>query len=479
MEERRSANSDKQERAAAIQHLRESDPERLVADGEAATIAAFQRTIARVPAYRRLVVDQIGVDPATVNDIDTFRSVLPLLDKHSTFGALPIRDLCIDGNIDDVRSLLTSSGHSGVFSFGVNTDENLRRSARSIDTGLQYCFNVDEKRTLLINALPMGVKVHTRATVLAETSVRDDMVYALVKKFHDAFEQIIIVGEGSFVKKIVEDGREFHGIDWENIRVNLVVGEEGIAENYRDYMGALIGIDDFDDPDSKLIMSSMGVAELDLNIFHETRDTVRIRRLAHRDPTLRRLLFGDAAAFCPMFFVYYPHRCYVEEHAVDRRETEIVMSVLSEEMKLPLLRYRTGDLGNAHSYKRVVARLAQTGHPIVPDLKLPFVSVSGRGKFIATRDGNLYPEAVKEALYAVPAVAARVTGNFRILPARDGSATILFQRKAGARLPRKAKTVLLEALAPYSDARPDVTFLAYDRFPYAMAVDYERKFSYV
>jgi len=472
-------DTDIQDRAAAIQYLRETDPAQLVLAGEAAAIAAFRRTVARVPAYRRLVVDQLGVDPALVTDIGRFRTALPLLDKHSTFGALPIRDLCIDGDIDNVRSLLTSSGHSGVFSFGVNTDENLARSARSIDMGLQYIFNVDEKRTLLINALPMGVKVHTRATVLAETSVREDMVYALVKKFHDAFDQIILVGEGSFAKKIIEDGRNLHGIDWEKIRINLVLGEEGIAENYRTYMGTLIGVDDFDDPNGKVIMSSMGVAELDLNIFHETRDTARIRRLAHRDPAVRRQLFGEAQRFCPMFFVYYPHRCYVEEHHADRNETEIVMSILSEEMKLPLLRYRTGDFGRVHSYGDVVAALGNIGHRIAPDLKLPFVSVSGRGKFIETRDGELYPEAVKEALYAVPALAARVTGNFRILQGRDGGATILFQLKPGARPPRKAKARLLEALAVYTDARPEVAFMAYQRFPYAMSVDYERKFSYI
>jgi phenylacetate-CoA ligase len=468
------------ERQELIRYLRESAPEQLMAEGDAATVAAFHRAVNEVPAYRRLIIEQDRIDPAAVTDTATFRSLLPLLDKRNTFGAVPIRELCVGGNLAGVRSLLTSSGHSGVFSFGVNTEENLQRSARSIDMGLQYIFNVDELRTLLINALPIGVKVHTKATVLAETSIREDMVFALVRKFHQEFDQIIIVGEGSFAKKIIEDGRELHGIDWEDLRVHLVVGEEGIAENYRTYMGSLIGAGDFDHPESKMVISSMGVAELDLNIFHETRDTIRIRRLAHRDPCLRAELFGPEARLCPMFFIYYPHRCFVEQVATDRHATEIAVSILSPEMKLPLLRYRTGDLGRPYSYRSVVAALQRCGHDIQPDLKLPFVAVHGRGEFVGTSGGNVHPDAVKEAVYADPNLASRLTGNFRLLRQDNGAAKILFQLKervstAGA----NAQDRFGEVLAAYCDAPVEAEFLAYHGFPFAMELDYERKFRYV
>jgi phenylacetate-CoA ligase len=469
----------KVERAELIRQLRETKPEDIASAGEHAALSAFRRTVHNVPAYRRLVVDQGGIDPDSITDMNTFRSRLPLLDKHQTFGKYPIRELCVGGNLDGVRSLLTSSGHSGVFSFGVNTEENLQRSARSIDMGLQYIFHVDEMRTLLINALPMGVKVHTKATVLAETSVRDDMVYAVVKKFKDEFDQIIIVGEGSFVKKIIEDGRDEHGIDWDSIRVHLITGEEGIAENYRTYIGRLIGLEDFSDRHGKVVMSSMGVAELDLNIFHETYDTVLIRRLAHRDAAVRKALFGDDARFCPMFFIYYPHRCYVEEYSTNQERPEIVMSILSEEMKIPLMRYRTGDYGNIHAYGAVVAALEATGHRFEPDLKLPFVSVYGRGKFIETPHGRLYPEAVKEAIYAVPALAACVTGNFRMTAYREAGAAVHFQLKRDSVLPKGAEADFQTALSLYTDVQAVLRFGAYAEFPYAMEVDYERKFRYV
>jgi phenylacetate-CoA ligase len=474
-----SSDALKVERMELIRQLRETTPDDIMSAGEHAALSAFRRTVENVPSYRELIVDQGRIDPDSIIDMRAFCSRLPLLDKHQTFGKYPIHELCIGGNLNGVRSLLTSSGHSGVFSFGVNTEENLQRSARSIDMGLQYIFNVDELRTLLINALPMGVKVHTKATVLAETSVRDDMVYALVKKFKGEFDQIIIVGEGSFVKKIIEDGRDEHGIDWEAIRVHLITGEEGIAENYRTYIGRLIGVEDFTDRRGKVVMSSMGVAELDLNIFHETYDTVLIRRLAHHDATVRKALFGNDARFCPMFFIYYPHRCYVEEYSTNRERPEIVMSILSEEMKIPLMRYRTGDYGNRYSYGAVVKVLEATGHRFEPDLKLPFVSVYGRGKFVETRHGRLYPEAVKEAIYAVPSLASRVTGNFRMATDPVGAATIHIQLKRGSASPAGAEADFQAALSVYSDATATLRFGAYGEFPYAMEVDYERKFRYV
>src|SRR5450432_2999290 len=163
-----STEAEKQDRRDMIALLRDTPPEQLAADGERATIEAFRRTVRSVPAYRKMVVDAMGGAPEGIGDLDAFRRHAPLLDKHNTFAAREVRELCVDGTIEGVRSILTSSGHSGVFAFGVNTPENLARSAQSIDMGLQYIFGIDERSTLLINALPMGVKVHTRGTVLAE-----------------------------------------------------------------------------------------------------------------------------------------------------------------------------------------------------------------------------------------------------------------------------------------------------------------------
>jgi phenylacetate-CoA ligase len=473
-----SSLDERRERQEIIRALRHTPPERIEADGQLLALEAFQRVAQTVPAYAQALADA-HVDPRSVDSIETFVAKAPLLDKHNTFGAHPISALCVDGNLEGLRSLLTSSGHSGVFSFGVNTRENVLRSARSIDAVLQYLFNVDERRTLFINCLPMGVKVHTNATVLAETSVRDDMVYAVVKKFAAGFDQIVMVGEGSFIKKIVEDGAERHGIDWRKLTVHVITGEEGIAENYRTYLAELLGIDDIDNPADKFVGSSMGVAELDLNIFHETREAVRIRRLAHANPALRQSLFGNKVRFCPMFFVRYPHRCYVEAIDVGREHEELVISMLSPEMKLPLLRYRSGDFGRLFSYAQVVGTLAAHGVDVAPDLKLPFIAVYGRGHALAHNGGKIFPEAVKEALYVHHDIAASITGNMRLWH-DNGEARLDVQLREQHKSAPAAEDRLMGAIGEYSDTLPDViAFHPYAAFPYNMNVDWERKFAYL
>jgi phenylacetate-CoA ligase len=303
------------------------------------------------------------------------------------------------------------------------------------------------------------------------------MVFAVIKKFASEFDQILIVGEGSFIKKIIEDGRDEHRIDWPRLNVHLITGEEGIAENYRTYVAALLGVD-VDSADSRIVGSSMGVAELDLNIFHETRDTIRVRRLAHRDPSVRKALFGTDHAFCPMLFVYYPHRCFVEELPVQSRGSELVISMLSEEMKIPLLRYRSGDFGKVLGYDHVVRNLADLHHPMKPDLHVPWVAVEGRGRALATEAGPLFPEAVKEALYRDPTIAEAITGNFRLSPtATQGKLEI--QMRRGRNAPARATAIVLDALALYAGVQPGVEFQAFGDFRHNTGVDYERKFAYL
>lgn len=472
-----SAEGLKQQRQEVISFLRSIDPDALVKASEGAALAAFERAYRTVPAYRKIISEHWNGDEFAIKDMESFRAHVPVVDKHATFGRFPVRDLCAGGSINGVRSVLTSSGHSGVFSFGVNTEENLRNSSHAIDLGLEYMFEVDSRDTLLINALPMGVKVHTKATTIAETSVRDDMVLAVVKAFAPEFDQFILVGEGSFIKKIIEDGAE-QGINWPKLPVSLIVGEEGISENYRTYMGRLVGIEDHSKRQAKMLGSSMGVAELDLNIFHETHDTIRIRRLAHEDANLRARLFGPDCRYCPMFFVYYPHRCLVEELERPDGDPELVLSMLSEQMRIPLIRYRTGDVGRVLTHRDVVTALQECGYDIKPDLKLPFVAVWGRDYAVQSGTSRLAIGAVKEAVYDDAMLAALCTGNF-LLSKNGPSLHLDIQMKPGAPLLKEPPKSLRTALEKYSGVAPEIELRPYEGFPKGMILDYERKFSYV
>ena len=358
-------HDERTERKEFLRFLRETPADDLGRLGEAAAVEAFHRVAETVPFYARLL-REVGVDPSAVTSISDFRAAVPLLDKR-IFATQEIADLCVGGDLGDVRGILTSSGFGASgFSFGVSTAANLAEMPKWIDGGLEYLFEVDEKKTLLINCLSMGVRVTSKAVAVAETSAREDVVCAIVRKFAARFDQILILGDPSFVKKVIEDGTDLFGIDWTRLNLHLIIGGEPIAENYRSYMAGLLGIVDLEDPQCRLIASSMGVAELDLNIFHETRETIRIRRFAHRNAAFRKSLFGNIA-FCPMLFVSYPLRCFVEDVPATGGRRELVVSMLSPDLKIPLLRYRTGDLGVAIPLVSMVEQCSAAGLSVRSD----------------------------------------------------------------------------------------------------------------
>jgi len=132
--------------------------------------AAFRNAAQRVPAYQTLLMES-GIIPDQIKTFEDFER-LPVLEKSNTFSRFGIEALCVDGKIGQLGSVLTSSGHSGVFAFGLTEVGDLERTTKWIDDLLDYLFAVRSRRTLLINCLPMGVKVPTQACTLAETSVR-------------------------------------------------------------------------------------------------------------------------------------------------------------------------------------------------------------------------------------------------------------------------------------------------------------------
>ena len=121
------------ERQKAIKILTTTDPEKIVAYGEKLLIKAFHRSAQRVPAYKELLKKK-GVDPGEVTSVETFKQIVPVITKEDIFPDYDVKDLCIDGRLDKMKNPMSSSGFSGVFSFGINTEENLRNAEKSIDT---------------------------------------------------------------------------------------------------------------------------------------------------------------------------------------------------------------------------------------------------------------------------------------------------------------------------------------------------------
>jgi phenylacetate-CoA ligase len=437
-------------------------------------VNAFQRAAARVPAYG-ILLKEAGLDPDKIVTMEDFGRV-PVLEKRSTFQRFPIAQLCTEGELGRLGSVLTSSGHSGIFAYGLTSAEAQGEAAQAIDELLDYIFQVRSRPTLLINCLPMGVKVHTEACTLAETSVRPDMVVGLVKAFGAHYQQIILVGEAAFVKHTLELGAR-DGVDWKNLLVSVIVGEEPLAENARKYIESLLSID-IARPETGIVASSMGVAELGLNLFSEVPPPVALvvlRRALHERAEFRQAVLGGHAKWVPSLFTYDPRRIFVEFDSAGR----LLITTLDPKLRLPLIRYATGDCGHV---LKIPAKL----RPVIESLGLPWdlfaaipiIAIQGRGDHALAGDAPVYPEVIKEGIYHDPELAPLTTANFRLISG-DKRARIRIQLSPGITPSADLNKRFTSSIGYYLDHPFEVTCEAYETFGSGMTLDYERKFQYL
>jgi len=457
--------------------LKKADDEKLTRMAEDKALKAFHRAAKSVPAYKD-ILQKADILPEKIHSIDEFKTRVPILDKFSTFAKYEIEGLCVGNSLDDVAYIDSSSGSSGIFSYGLLTKKQLKDTYDFQDGGLAEIFNIDKRKTLIINCMPNGQKVFSKKAIVIDNSVYSEATISCIKKFAHKFEQIILVGNHVFIKKIVEDGAS-QNIDWSSMLVHVILGLEILPENFRTYLARLLDID-LDKPETGILFSSGGIAEVFLHAaFFETLETIKIRRLAHFDPKLRHELFGETRV-APMIFLFNPTSVFIEIDPPGTYCGELVFSSIDLDIKNPLLRYKTGDHGYIFTHKRIKEALCASGYSDIPlpILKLPLLALSARKSDFMYNGQTVSPEPVKEALYTDFDLASSITGNFKI---RKGDKNLLIdvQLKPG-KLPQDSLFSLFEkGLSDYLNIPAQINFYKYEDFPYSMRLDYERKFAYL
>ncbi len=456
-------------RRQAIKLLKTVDPAKLEAMAVKGVLPAFRRAAEKVPAYKKILAES-NVDIRKVVDIDTFKNLVPVISKRDVFPRFDIEELCAGGSIKDMKLAMSSSGFSGVYSFGINTHYNQKTVARSIDTALDYVFDISGKKTFLISCIPMGVHVNTSLKI-SENSARSDMALAIIKKFCHKFDQTIIVADPSFLKKLVEEGNK-EKIAWRKLGISLISGEDWFSDSFRQYLAHAIDINP-DSPGGRLVGSTMGVAELDLNLFHESAYSVKLRHMVQQNPALCKALFGEELKAAPIIFHYYPHRIFLE--VID---SELIFSMLSPHMLIPLIRYNSRDRGWILPYAHVKKTLQNFGYPeLIPDLHLPMVAVGGRNdRYLEVNGIKVYPEEIKQGLYEDFAAAELTTGYFKL---NREAKKIEIQLQKGLIPTPEIQGRFNSCLLKYAGVQIPVEIYPYQSFPYGMELDYERKFNHI
>ncbi|MDP2272386.1 MAG: hypothetical protein Q8N23_28860 [Archangium sp.] len=447
-------------------------PQTLQALSHRALLAAFRRTLAQVPAYQELFA-ATGHAAREVTEVASFQRLAPLLEKDNTFQRFPLDRLTVPGVLTELASVLTSSGQGGRFAFGLSTHAMARRATEDIEFALQLNFGVDDRRTLLINCLPMGVHFAAGNCTVADVSVREDMALALLEKFRAQYEQFILVADPLFLKRLLDEARR-RGFSFAGMRTHLVLGEETFGENFRSYVARALHMD----PEAEnhaLLASSMGVGELGLNVFFETRAGIRLRRRAFREPALRAALLGRETPpeAVPLVFSYNPLQFFVE--AVSPGSDgfgRLAVSTLSRQAPLPLLRYLTGDVVRVVEPALLSSWADRSRAPEA--FPLPVVLIRGREADVVTASTHL--SEVKDALYRDPELADQLSGAFRLT---RGACTLDVQLQKFATATAEGLTAPLNAL--FAALLPGFSVRAwpYAQFPHGLELDYERKFKYL
>jgi phenylacetate-coenzyme A ligase PaaK-like adenylate-forming protein len=439
---------------------------------EARLMREFARAAASVPAYRTLLAEH-GVRADAVRDAASFSARCPILSKQNTFERFTIDELSAGGTLCDVADVLTSSGHGGVFSFGVISRAEAATAAQFIDRAFDAAFGVLSRKTLAVNCLPMGVVFGSRAMTVATTSVREDTALALVDRFGSHYEQIVLAGDPLFLKKLTDYARG-RGFDWSRYRVHAIVGEEIFGERFRGYLASCLGLSTLR-PDNGYVMSSFGVGELGLHLCYETPATIGLRRAMLTDRALARKLAGPVWESNPLptILAFDPLRTFIEVVEPDQAGYgRLTISMLDESRTVPLLRYQTGDVARLLDRDEIDSLAVRHGVALPGTLPAAMLALKGRDK--DTLPDGSHVGVYKDALYADHQAARHLTGAFRLTCA--AGRTGMDVQLAPPHAPHASiERAILKALPPHlQPAR--LRLWPYETFPFGMTLDYERKF---
>ena len=196
--------------------------------------------------------------------------------------------------------------------------------------------------------LTLGLRARGHRITMVTPGTDIEKSVRMLRELGPRFQQTLIQGSPAVVRELLWRAAQDR-IDLSALGLGLILSGEPISESQRDDMGELIA----GEP-AERVRYIYDAAEIGV-IGVETRETVTLRRLAMRDHTLRRELFGGDASRCPAIVECSPGLRHVEG--------EDGMLLFTVDGSIPLIRYRNGDTGHVV----MPAELRDRAHRVLGD----------------------------------------------------------------------------------------------------------------
>ncbi|MBI3888375.1 hypothetical protein HY311_01130 [Candidatus Nomurabacteria bacterium] len=375
----------------------------------------------QVPAYKDFLKKQIGKIPL-VKTVSEFKD-LPPPGKNSYLRSYPFEKLFTKNQLTEIpRVFATTSGSTGEPFYFPRTETQDRQYQLYAEIYLRNNFQVHKKKTLYIDAFPMGpwiggiftYEVITRIAREANyplsiitAGIDTSLVIKTVGKMGKNYDQIIIGAYGPFAKDILDAGLH-EGINWKKYNIKFVFSAEAFPESFRDYVGDIVG--------SKNIfldtLNHYGTVDLG-TMSYETPICILIKKLAEKNEVLYKKIFGNIIKI-PTLTQYLPELFYFE--SIDNN------IYCTSESAIPLIRYDLEDRGSVIRFRDMVYLFKEFGIDLQIEAKkhkiqgsvweLPFVYVFERSDFsVSYYAFQVYPGPIRKILLGKD-IQKKVTGKF-------------------------------------------------------------------
>lgn len=380
--------------------------------GKLRAVRTFRAASKRVPAYQKYLSNKqfsgpkVGLFSATLNDV-------PEIDKDSYIKAFPLADKLLDGELP-IRGVMfdESSGSSGKPTSWVRGAKERRITQRI----MQVAFHeyIEDRQPIVINTFSMGAWATGLNTTLCLVGVtRVKSTGPDITKVIDTLLELgpdydyVIAGYPPFLKQVADHP----DIDWSKYRIAGIYGGEGISEAMRSELQK-----SYTD-----VVGSYGASDLEINIAHESKFTIALRRALSEDEELRNKILQQNRGIMPMIFQYNPFDYLFETN----KQGELLVTICRLENISPRIRYNIHDLGHTEDFYKLKKTLEQHGRKDITQLaKLDFGVLFHYGRSDLSVDYNgavVGPEEVKQIINASEKYAKQIN-NFRLISYEDKKA---------------------------------------------------------